>query len=105
MIGYIWVKLLTKLQGAGIRDSVISPKAKVGSGSIAIHSNMGKYSYCGRHCLLSNVEIGNFCSIGDRVVIGGEHIPCTGFLPLRHSTKGGIVFPKGLQHCIMTIET
>lgn len=71
MIGYIWVKLLTKLQGAGIRDSVISPKAKVESGSIAIHSNMGKYSYCGRHCLLSNVEIGNFCSIGDRVVIGG----------------------------------
>ena len=75
MVGYIWVRMLTKLRGAGIRNSTISSRAKVGAGSIVIHSNMGRYSYCGYDCLLSNVEIGDFCSIGENVVIGGGTHP------------------------------
>lgn len=75
MIGYIWVKLLTRLRGAGTRNSTISPKSKLGAGSIALNTNMGRYSYCGSDCLLSNVEIGNFCSIGNDVIIGGGTHP------------------------------
>ncbi|WP_394256657.1 CatB-related O-acetyltransferase [Vibrio harveyi] len=37
-------------------------------------SKIGKYTYIGRNCKLTKVEIGNYCSIGDNVTIGpGEH--------------------------------
>lgn len=75
MISYIWYKILTKLRGKAIKDSTISSDAKVEAGSVVIATEMGKFSYCGYDCLLSNVVIGSYCSISDNVIIGGGQHP------------------------------
>ena len=38
-------------------------------------TNIGKYSYIGNDCFMVNVDIGAFCSIADRVCIGGAGHP------------------------------
>ncbi len=37
--------------------------------------SIGKYSYIGNDCFMVNVDIGAFCSIADRVCIGGANHP------------------------------
>lgn len=72
---YYWNKLIRKLHGKAIRNSVIDKQSKVEAGSLFLNSKMGKYSFCGYDCKIINCEIGAFCSIADGVVIGGAQHP------------------------------
>lgn len=54
--------------------SRISNLSKVNSFCQVYSSSIGKYSYLGRHSSLICAEVGNFCSIGDNVMVGlGNH--------------------------------
>lgn len=72
---YILVKAIKKARGAAIKSSWIHPSSKVESGSAFVCSSMGRYSFCGYDCDISHSEIGSFCSIANRVVIGGGRHP------------------------------
>lgn len=39
--------------------------------------NIGKYTYIGNNCFIVRTNIGNYCSIADRVCIGGAEHPIT----------------------------
>lgn len=72
---YFWAKALKKLRGAAIKSSCIDITSKIESGSVFYNSSMGKYSFCGCDCDISYSDIGSFCSIANRVVIGGGRHP------------------------------
>lgn len=72
---YFWSKILKKMRGVAIKKSVIASSSKIESGSQVINTVMGRYSFCGYDCKLINCEIGSFCSIADRVSIGGAQHP------------------------------
>lgn len=73
--GYIWNRLLKKIRGKAVLGSNIPATSKVESGSQAINSSFGKYSFCGYDCKILNCQIGSFTSIADKVVIGGTRHP------------------------------
>ncbi|NLB79326.1 MAG: CatB-related O-acetyltransferase [Clostridiaceae bacterium] len=75
MIKYLWAKLMLKMRGSAIKNSVLGYDSKIESGSHFINSTMGKYSFCGYNCFINNCEIGSFCSIAGNVVIGGGSHP------------------------------
>lgn len=75
MIKYIWAKILKKIRGSAIRNSSIHKTSKIEPGSQFINSKMGKHSFCGYDCDISNTEIGSFCSIANNVIIGGGMHP------------------------------
>ena len=72
---YFYRKFLTKLRGAAIKDSTLGYDSKIESGSVFICSSLGEYSYCGYDCNIINTEVGKFCSLSNRVVIGGAAHP------------------------------
>lgn len=72
---YFWSKILRKLRGAAIKNSKIHNSSKVEAGSQIFNVKMGKYSFCGYDCEISNCEIGSFTSIANGVVIGGGMHP------------------------------
>jgi acetyltransferase-like isoleucine patch superfamily enzyme len=72
---YIWAKLVRKLRGKAILNSTIAPSSKVESGSHVVDSTMGRHSFCGYDCEITNCDIGAFCSIANEVVIGGGRHP------------------------------
>lgn len=74
-IRYIWYKLLIKLKGKGLRNSIVSKDAAIGAGSMFVDSEIGRFSYCGYDCFIINTIIGSFCSISDNVSIGGGTHP------------------------------
>lgn len=74
-IRYVWYKLLIKLKGKGLRNSIVSKDANIGAGSMFVDSKMGRFSYCGYDCFIINTIIGSFCSISDNVSIGGGTHP------------------------------
>ena len=75
MIKYIWSKIFKKIRSSAIKNSTIHRTSKVESGSSFINSEMGKHSFCGYDCDISNATIGSFCSIANGVVIGGGMHP------------------------------
>lgn len=75
MIQYIWAKLLKKIRGRSLKDSTIDKTSKVEAGSNIIGVQMEKYSFCGYDCEITNCHIGSFCSIADKVIIGGAFHP------------------------------
>ncbi|MFL1915361.1 CatB-related O-acetyltransferase [Plesiomonas shigelloides] len=72
---YYYFKILIKLRGVGIRKSILGYDAKIESGTTFISSSLGDYSYCGYDCNIVNTEVGRFCSISNRVIIGGVDHP------------------------------
>jgi len=74
-LAYIWSKGLKKLRGAAITGSRVHPTAKVEPGSNFVASTMGRHSFCGYDCEISNADIGPFCSIANHVAIGGGRHP------------------------------
>lgn len=90
-ITYIYGKLIKKIHGKCIRNSLIHKFSAIGPGSNIVECTMDKYSYCGPDCQIVNSEIGAFCSISDHVFIGGAEHPiewlCTSpvFQNTRHS--------------------
>lgn len=74
-IEYIYFKLLKKLRGAAKLNCRIHSTSKVESGSALVNVVMDRYSFCGYDCEIINAEIGSFCSIANRVTIGGANHP------------------------------
>lgn len=95
------------LNPPALRCCSIDKKAKVCSKSELNYVNMGKYSYIGNDCFLVNVDIGAFCSIADRVCIGGANHPIdrVSSSPVFHEGKN--VLRKNYQSfpCIKTLKT
>lgn len=74
VFAYLWNKILKKLRLSAVRSSNIHPTSKVESGSTVINTVMDRHSFCGYDCKLINAEVGAFCSIADKVIIGvAEH--------------------------------
>ena len=46
-LSYLWERFWQKLPGAAIRDSKLESPVKIGAQSTVIHTEMGRYSYCG----------------------------------------------------------
>jgi len=72
---YIMHKALKKIRLSAIKNSKIHWTSKVESGTSFINSVMGKHSFCGYNCEITNADIGSFCSIANGVVIGGGMHP------------------------------
>jgi acetyltransferase-like isoleucine patch superfamily enzyme len=66
---------LKKLRGSAVKNSEIHSTSKIEAGSLVVDSILGKYSFCGYDCEIISCEIGSFCSISNRVVIGGGMHP------------------------------
>ena len=58
-----------------IRNCHIDSTARVCAKTEMNNVTLGRYSYVGNDCFMGNVEIGAFCSIADRVCIGGARHP------------------------------
>ncbi len=74
-LAYIWSKFVRWARRSAIRDSRIHATSKVEPGSAFTNSTMGRHSFCGYDCDISNTDIGHFCSIANYVVIGGGRHP------------------------------
>lgn len=72
---YFWSKIIKKLRGSAIKDSLIHKTSKVEAGSHIINTMIDKHSFCGYDCEITNCEIGSFTSIANGVVIGGGMHP------------------------------
>ncbi|MGE5355532.1 MAG: CatB-related O-acetyltransferase [Deltaproteobacteria bacterium] len=72
---YYWAKFFKKIKYKAILNSKIHHTSKVEAGSEFINSTMDKHSFCGYDCEIINCDIGSFCSIANRVVIGGGMHP------------------------------
>lgn len=72
---YIWSKFFKKMRLSALKNCEIDKTSKVESGSNLVNVQMGKYSFCGYNCEMSNVDIGSFCSIANGVIIGGGMHP------------------------------
>ena len=75
MISYLWSKVFRKIRGKSIRKSMIHKTSKVESGSNVSNVRMGKHSFCGYDCEISNCNIGSYVSIANNVIIGGGTHP------------------------------
>lgn len=73
----IYTKILKKLRGKAVRNSSIDATSKVESGCTIYDSTIDRHSFCGYDCSVLGCEIGSFCSIGNRVSIGGVAHPAT----------------------------
>lgn len=72
---YYWSKLIQRLHGYAVLDSVIDPTASISPGCTVYFSSLGRNSYLGVNTWCINAEIGAFCSIADNVYIGGAEHP------------------------------
>ena len=72
---YFWSKILRKIRGSAIRNSQIHKTSKIEAGSQILNLLMGKHSFCGYDCEISNCEIGSFTSIANGVIVGGGMHP------------------------------
>ncbi len=63
------------LHPPALRDCHIDSRSRVCAKSELNFVRMGKYSYIGNDCFMVNVDIGAFCSIADRVCVGGAAHP------------------------------
>ncbi len=72
---YYWSKLFKKIKSKAIINSTIHKTSKVEAGSEIVNSFFDKHSFCGYDCEIINCEIGSFCSIANRVIIGGGMHP------------------------------
>lgn len=75
-IGWIFAKgLKILLNLPALHSCKIDRHAYICSQSELTKCNVGRYSYIGYHCFMVNTDIGKFCSIADRVCIGGAIHP------------------------------
>lgn len=74
-IEYYLSKLIKKLHFKSIKNSDVDRTAKVCAGTSVYKSKIGKYSYTGYNCSIIHAEVGNFCSFGSDIKIGGASHP------------------------------
>lgn len=72
---YLYAKLLKKLQGSAIRGSIVHPTSKVEAGSAVVDSIFDRHSFCGYDCSILSCDVGAFCSIANKVSVGGVAHP------------------------------
>lgn len=72
---YYFSKFIKKAHLRSIRNSSIDKTAKICAGTLFVNSSMGKYSDIGYDCTIINTEIGNFCSFGANIKVGGASHP------------------------------
>lgn len=72
---YYISKLIKKAHFKAIRNSQIDKTAGICAGTLIVDSTMGKYSDIGYDCVVINANIGNFCSFGSNIKIGGSSHP------------------------------
>lgn len=71
---YIFSKVLKRLRGRALHDTVLHPTSTIEPGSEVIHSRFGPHSFCGYNCNIFHADIGSYCSIGSDCIIGmGTH--------------------------------
>lgn len=58
-----------------LQEADVDKTAAISFGVKFYRSKIGKYSYIGRNCFISDSEIGNFCSIASGCEIGGTSHP------------------------------
>ncbi len=63
------------LNPPALRNCHIDPTARVCSKSELNNVTLGRYTYVGNDCFMVQVTMGAFCSIADRVCIGGAGHP------------------------------
>ena len=63
------------LNPPALNNCIIDNSSKVGPRTEMTSCKLGRYSYVGQQCFMVNDEIGSFCSIADRVTIGGASHP------------------------------
>lgn len=74
-IQYIIARLIKKLRGSALLDSVVHPTSKVESGSTIVRTTFDRHSFCGYDCTLIDCSVGPFCSIASKVTVGGARHP------------------------------
>lgn len=72
---FLWSKLILKLRGYAVRNSVVNKFATISPGCNIINCCIKRHSYLGVNSWAVNSEIGSFCSIADNVYIGGAEHP------------------------------
>lgn len=77
LLEYIYSKLFARLHGRSIMGSNINKSAVVYWGCNIVNSTIERYSYVCHDCEIVNTEIGAFCSISDKVYIGGDEHPAS----------------------------
>lgn len=68
---YLFSKLLAKIQIAAVKNSSIDRTAKIYEKCEINKLKLGRYSYISKNTLITDAEIGAFCSIGGNCNIGG----------------------------------
>lgn len=74
-LSYIYGKIIKKLHGTCVLNSLVDKTAAIGPSCNIVGSKIAKYSYCGPGSHIVNTDIGAFCSISDHVFIGGAEHP------------------------------
>lgn len=72
---YLWAKFMRKVRGSAIINSCVAKSSKIEAGSTIVDSTFGRHSFCGYDCTIINCDVGAFCSIANRVSIGGAMHP------------------------------
>ena len=63
------------LNPPALNNCIIDKSSTVGPRTEMTSCKLGRYSYVGQQCFMVNADIGGFCSIADRVTIGGASHP------------------------------
>lgn len=74
-MSYIVTKIIELLRGPAIKQSNVSRKSWIGSGTQVVDCVIDEYSYMGNNVQCLNTKIGKFCSIANNCVIGGAEHP------------------------------
>jgi acetyltransferase-like isoleucine patch superfamily enzyme len=74
-ISYFILRFIKKIKGSAIINSSIDQRSKIESGCQIVNVKMEKHSFCGYDCSIINCQIGKYCSISNRVIIGGGMHP------------------------------
>ena len=85
---YYLAKLIRKIRISSFYKCDIDKTARASVGCSFARVKMGRYSYTGAGCHITDATIGNFCSIGGGCGIGG------GMHPMEHASTSP-VFLKG----------
>jgi chloramphenicol O-acetyltransferase type B len=72
---YYLNKFFKKIKGSAIKKSFIHKTSKVEAGSLVVNTLFDRHSFCGYECTILNADIKSFCSIANRVTIGGAAHP------------------------------
>lgn len=74
-VGYYLSKLIYYINFPSIRDSELDRRTRILPRCNLVRVKIGRYSYVGTGTIISNTEIGAFCSIGSSCSIGGGMHP------------------------------